>query len=187
MIFNFTETLQSPATKAGETSEQASSSSTKTSQSNLKSSTSTTPTTYATSSSPMISPISADSVNDFSFINAGCCSSHEGYPLDAPFSHSALCSNGTEPNFYSPCGYNVREMSLTNQAPKPTTVTRESAPFQQSSDSTQYSPTISRSNRRKADNDSLLLLANCATLVTTDNRVQECPSSGITKVGNSSS
>ena len=138
----------------------------------------------------MMSPTSADSVNDFSFINTDCYSSHEVYPLDAPFCHSALCSNGTdhEPNF-SPCGYNAREMSLTNQASEPTTVyvPRESGPFQQSSDSIHYSPTISRSNERKADNDSLLLLANCATLSTSDNEVQKRPSSGIAEVSNSSS
>ena len=166
--------LHSPGEKDGETS-----ASTKTSQSNLKSSTSTIPTTSTsisgTLTSQAISPLSAEPVNDFSL------GSYSQYPPDAPFPHFA---NDTGPNFYSPCEYNAREMSFSSQASKLTTVPRdESSPFQQATDSTQYSPTVSRSNGGTEANDSnsLLLLANCASLaVTTDNGA--CPSSGITEV-----
>lgn len=166
--------LHSPGEKDGETS-----ASTKTSQSNLKSSTSTMPTTSTsisgTLTSQAISPLSAEPVNDFSL------GSYSQYPPDAPFPHFA---NDIGPNFYSPCEYNAREMSSSNQALKPTTVPRdESSPFQQATDSTHYSPTVSRSNGGTEANDSnsLLLLANCASLaVTTDNGA--CPSSGITEV-----
>ena len=90
-----------------------------------------------------------------------------------------MCSNSTQPKLYSPYyGCNVREMSLSNQASNPTAALREPAPFQQAPESTQYS------NKRKTNSDSLLLLANCATLATT-NRAQRCPSPGITEVSSS--
>lgn len=191
ITISLTETLQNPGAPNGETTKKVSSSSTKISQSSSKSHTSTIPPTTGTSGSPVISPESADSINEFSFssysIGAGA-NPHKEYPLNA---HSALCSNGAESSFYSPCGYDelLRSMSSSNQASKPTTVPRESAPFQQSTGSIHYHPTTPTSglNQRQVDSDSLLLLANCATLATApDNGVQsQCPSLDITEVSNS--
>lgn len=176
-VIKFIETLQSPGAETGETSEQTTSPlSSKISQANLKPSASTT---SGTSSSPVNSPTSADPIDVYSFINPSFHGAYERYPLHAPFPHSAISSNGTQPKLYSPYyEHNVREMSLPNQASNPTTALREPAPFQQAPESTQYSP---RPDGRKTDSDSLLLLANCATLAIT-NRAQRCPSPGITEV-----
>ena len=77
-----------------------------------------------------------------SFINAGCYGSHEGFSF---FSFCLLKWYWIQ--FLFPLWVQCKRNIL---ASKPTTEPRESAPFQ-APDSTQYSLTISRSNRTKAE------------------------------------